>query len=414
MKIWIFNQYAGTPDLPGITLNYDLARELVRHGHSVIIFATSFHYQLHKEVRLQPGEDWKIQDYDGVRFVWIRTSPYQCNDWRRTRNMVEFMFKVSRSGRKLHKLTPEMERPDLIIGTSPHLLTPLAAYWAARRYQVPFVMEVTDLWPQTIIDMGAMSSNHPIIKALQLLEKFLYRRANCIITLLPLAHEYITACGIPREKIVWIPNGVDLSRFNTADVKSASNEEFQVMYLGAHGRANALEVLVQAAKIIQDKGFSEIHFVLMGDGPEKPKLIELAKELKLVNLEFRDPIPKSEVPDVLHKADAFLFNLDDVSVFRYGISPNKLFDFMAAGKPVIASVKAPDNPVEKAQCGLIVPPRNPYALAEAIVKLYEMTPEERENMGRCGQEYVAKHHDISRLAGRLEYTLTQMLAGGLR
>jgi glycosyltransferase involved in cell wall biosynthesis len=269
-------------------------------------------------------------------------------------------------------------------------------------------MEVRDLWPQTIIDMGELSARHPITRALQMLERFLYHRADRIITLLPLAHEYITGCGIPREKIVWIPNGVDLSRFDKAAISAIGHEGFQVMYLGAHGQANALDVLIQAAKIVQDRGYDAIRFVLVGEGPEKPRLIALAKELGLGNVEFREPVPKSEVPQALREADVLLFNLEKVEVFRYGISSNKLFDYMITGKPVISSVEAPDNPIEKAHCGLTVPPRDPQALADAVIKLYEMPKEEREAMGRRGREYVEKYHAIPVLAHRLMQCLEEM------
>jgi len=414
MNIWIFNQYAHPPDLPGGTRHYDLGRELVKRGHRVVIFATSFHHHLRQETRLKPGEYWKIEEVNGVKFVWLRTPSYQRNDWRRVWNMVVFMFRAWWLGRKLPELVLELEKPDVIIGSSPPLLTPLAAYWIAKYYRIKFVVEVRDLWPQTIIDMGRLGAHNPITKTLQFLERFLYHRAERIITLLPFAYRYMTACGIPQEKIVWIPNGVDLSRVGDSVVTALSKPDrpervFKVMYLGAHGQANALDVLIQAAKVIQDWGYSEIRFVLVGDGPEKPKLIALAKDLRLYNIEFRKSVPKSEIAKVLREADAFLFNLEKVEVFRYGISPNKLFDFMAAGKPIISSVKTLSNPVEVARCGLVVPPRNPKALAEAVITLYQLSPEERAEMGRRGQEYVAKYHDIRKLALRLEEVLRSIL-----
>ncbi len=411
MNIWMFNHNAYSPDLPGGTRHFDLAGQLVKRGHMVTIFATSFHHHLHKETRLQPGEDWKIEEVDGVFFVWIRTPPYQRNDWRRVWNMVAFMIKASRLGKRILKLTPKIERPDVIIGSSPDLLTPVSAYWVARQFKVPFVMEVRDLWPQTIIDMGALGPSHPIIKTLQVLEKFLYQRSDRIISLLPLAYEYITNCGIPREKIIWVPNGVDLSRFNTSYMESSSHDGFLVMYLGAHGQANALDVLIQAAKIVQDKGYSEIRFVLMGDGPEKPRLMALAEELGLADMEFCDPIPKGEVPNVLQNADATIFILNDLPLYGYGISLNKLSDYLAASKPLILAGNPSNNPVSEAKCGLTTPAKDPDALAEAIINLYKMSPEERENMGRRGRDYVAEYHDISRLARMLEQTLTQIIEG---
>ncbi|MEM0488466.1 MAG: glycosyltransferase family 4 protein [Candidatus Bathyarchaeia archaeon] len=409
MNIWIFNQYAVTPDLPGGTRHYDLGQELARRGHHVVIIATSFHHHMHKETRLKPGERWKIENVNGVKFVWLRTPSYWRNDWRRVWNMLVFALRAWRFGQKLPKLAPEVGRPEVVIGSSPHLLIPLAAYWVARHYRVPFVMEVRDLWPQTIIDMGKLSATHPIIKVLQALERFLYRQAKLIITVLPQAHKYITALGIPQERIFWIPNGVDLSRFGNLEPPSAVAEIFKVMYLGAHGQANALDVLIHAAKVVQDRGFAEIRFILVGEGPEKPRLMALAQELRLANVEFREPVPKNEVPTLLHTADATIFILHDITLYKYGISLNKLFDYLAAGKPVVIAGKPANNPVEEARCGLTVPPREPQALAEAVIKLYQMPREEREAMGRRGREYVEKHHNITRLAEHLEKALLQAI-----
>ena len=378
----------------------------------MVIFATSFHHYLHQETRLQPRERGKIENVDGVKFVWVRTPPYQRNDWRRVRNMVAFMLRAWWLGRKLPKLVPDLGKPDVVIGSSPHLLTPLAAYWVARRYRVPFLVEVRDLWPQTIIDMGELSEHHPITKALQALERFLYSHAEKIITLLPRADKYITACGVPREKIVWIPNGVDLSRFEGLEPYVASENGFRVLYLGAHGKANALDTVIQAARILRDRGYREIRFILVGDGPEKPRLMALAEEIRLHNVEFRGPVPKSAVPKTLCAVDATLFVLHDLSLYNYGISLNKLFDYLAASKPLILVGRPANNPVEEAYCGLAVPPQGPEALAEAVIQLYQMSPEERAEMGRRGREYVEKYHDIRKLAAQLESVLQSVLSGG--
>lgn len=373
MNIWIFNHYAIPPDLPGGTRHYDLGGELIKRGHQVAIFATSFHHYLHRETRLGPKERWRVEDVEGIKFVWIRTPSYQRNDWRRVWNMMSYALQSRRFGRKITRLAPEIGRPDVVIGSSPHLLAPLAAYCVAKHYRVGFVMEVRDLWPQTIIDMGELSERNPITRALQTLERLLYRRAEKIITLLPLGHEYITACGVPQKKVIWLPNGVDLSRFDYGAMPEVSHEGFRVLYLGAHGQANALDVLIQASKIVQDRGHREIRFFFVGNGPEKPKLMALARTLGLRNVEFREAVPKAEAPKTLHEADAFILNLEKAEVFRYGISSNKLFDYLAAGKAVIFSVNAPNNPVEEAHCGLTVPPRDPEALAKAVIQLSQMS-----------------------------------------
>lgn len=328
--------------------------------------------------------------------------------------MAIFALRAWRLGRKLPKLMPEVGKPDVVIGSSPHLLTPLAAYKVARSFRAPFVMEVRDLWPQTIIDMGELSPKHPITKTLQALEGFLYRKAARIITLLPLAHEYITTLGIPQSKIVWIPNGADLSRFKDFNSSEGTKKGFVVMYLGAHGQANALDVVIRAAKVIQGRGFEDIRFVLVGSGPEKPRLVTLARELDLQNVEFRDPVPKSRVPEVLEGADVTVFVLHAIPLYRYGISLNKLFDYWASGKPILMAGAPANNPVKEAGCGFTVPPGDPEALAEAVIGLYSMPPEEREAMGRRGRAYVEKHYSISVLADKLEGLLSEVVKEPLR
>jgi len=407
MNIWIFNHYAITPDMPGGTRHFDLARELVKRGYQVTIFASSFHHSHHQEMKLAPGERWKVEDVDGVKFVWLKTFPYKRNDWRRVLNMVSYMFRAWRLGRRLPKLSTGIEKPDVIIGSSVHLLAVLAAYWVAKRHRALFIMEVRDLWPQTIIDMGELSERNLIVKVLQFLERFLYRRAERIIVLGPGMGDYISARGIAKEKIVWIPNGVDLSRFEDIKAVASSSDRFKVMYLGAHGQANALDVLLQAATVLQERGHQEIEFILIGDGPEKPRLIKLAIEMGLKNVEFNDPVPKAEVPQALGGADATVFILNDLPLYRYGISLNKLFDYLAAEKPLILAGDPVNNPVEEARCGLTVPPRNPEALADAIIKMSRMPVGEREAMGRRGREYVEEYHSIPVLADKLMEVLRE-------
>jgi glycosyltransferase involved in cell wall biosynthesis len=407
-SLWIFNHYAVSPDLPGGTRHFDLAKELVKRGWQVVIFASSFRHYIYKDFKLSPGKHWKLEDMEGVKFLWLRTLPYQRNDWHRVLNMISYMLRAWRLGRKLPRLIPEVQRPDVVIGSSVHLLAVLAAYRVAKLYKARFIMEVRDLWPQTIIDMGELSERSPLTQLIRTLERFLYRRAERIITLLPKAGEYIVAQGICEEKIIWIPNGVDLSRFQIR-VRSKSEGSFQVMYLGAHGQANALDVLLQAAKIIQDEGYRNVKFVLIGDGPEKPHLMQMAEALQLRNVEFRASVQRTEVPRVLNSADAVALILNDLPLYRYGISLNKLYDYMAAGKPVLLAGNPANNPVEEAKCGIIVPPQNPQALADAIIRLYTTSPEEREVIGQRGREYVKEHYDIRRLVERLERTLKEVL-----
>lgn len=401
MNIWILNHYAGTPDYPS-TRHYDLSKELVRRGHVVTIFASGFHYQKFVEIRLAKGEKWKVQDYDGVKFVWIKTTLYKGNEWRRIVNMLSYAWRVIWIGKKFK------EKPDVIIGSSVHSFAVVSAYILSNIKKSHFFFEVRDLWPQTLIDMGALSEKSSVTWGLRKLEKFLYKKAEKIITLLPYADQYIINLGISKEKIVWIPNGVDLSRYeNIKKYNGRISNQFTILYLGAHGKANALDVILDAASILQDKGLDNIKFVFIGDGPEKKSLIEYSESKGLKNVEFRDAVPKNEIYKVMGEADAYVFNLEALSLWKYGISSNKLFDYLASGRPILFSGNSANNPVEEAKAGITVPPRNPSALAEAIIKLFSLPKEERIKMGENGWEYIRKNHDIKILAERLERLLLQ-------
>lgn len=393
--IWILNHYAGTDASPS-TRHYDLARELVRKGHRVTIFAAGFHYQKLVEERLAPGETWKSEDHDGVRFVWIRTFPYRRNDWRRILNMLSYSFRVVRIGRRLG------EKPDAVIGSSVHPFAVVAAYILSVMKKSRFVFEVRDLWPQSLVDAGAWKEKSPITWAFRKLEAFLYRRAQVIITLLPYAHEYITRLGVPKEKIVWIPNGADLTRYEqVAAYDGGLTPPFTIMYLGAHGRMNALDVIIDAAGIIQNKGLHQIRFVFVGDGPAKDRLIAYAANKLLTNVEFRGAVPKSELFKVVGEADAFVFNLEDLP-FNYGVSSNKLFDYLASGRPVLFAGNTANNPVTESGAGFGVPARSPERLAAAIIDLITLTPAERIAMGKNGLAYMRAKHDIRLLAATFE------------
>jgi len=408
MNIWILNHYAITPDLPGGTRHFDFGKELSKRGHKVTILASSFHYSLLKEIKSYDNNNYIIENInDNFKFVWVKTFPYKKNDWRRVLNMLSYSWRVYKTAKSL-----SLGKPNIIIGSSVHLFAVLTSYFLSRHFKTHFIMEARDLWPQTLIDME-ISKWHPFVIFLSLLEKFLYKRAQKIIALMPKAHEYIESLGISPRKVAWIPNGVDLSRFNIKieDVLSRSSNEFIMMYVGAFGRANNLDVAINSANILKDK-YLNIKFVFIGDGPEKSRLIKRANLLKLRNIEFRDPIKKDKIPKVLAKTDILFFNLPNLPVFKYGISSNKLFDYLASGKPIIFSSNAMNNPIDEARVGITAPPDNPQALARAIIKVHNMPKEKKQEMGKRGREYVKKYHNIPILVNKLERVFEELLEKG--
>ncbi len=396
MNIWIFNHYALPPGASGGTRHHTLARYLQDYGHRVVIIASGYNHWRRREEHLAAGENWRQSTVDGVPFIWLRTPAYGGNRSRMW-NMAIYGLRAWRGS----WLSATGERPDIILGSTPHLFATLAAQRLACRFRVPFLLEVRDIWPQSLVDLAGLSPRHPVIRLFAALEGYLYRRADRVLSLLPAAAPYLVSRGAAPGKIVWLPNGTDLAKIPVAaDQPPAA--VFTVVYAGAHGRANDLDMVLAAAGILEAEGWGDkIRFLLVGDGPEKARLQRQAAAASLRMVTFRDPVPKDEVFAILQQADACLLLLKDSPVFRWGISPNKLFDYLAASRPVLFGVNTPENPVEKTGAGLSFAPADPGALAAAVRKMFLMTPEERRQMGMNGRRYLEEHHDMRWLAGRL-------------
>lgn len=405
-QIWFINQYAISPDLPGGTRHYDFGVELVKYGHSTRVFASDVNLALRTHTRNLEGRLWMEEKIQGVLFEWINTNTYKSNDWRRALNMFVFSWNVYRAGLK------QNVRPDFIIGSSPHLFAALAGYYLSRHYGCRFILEVRDLWPQTLVDAKSISEKHPLVWVMRKIEKKLYSYADHIIVLAEGSIKYIQGRGVKKEKIIFIPNGVHPEHF----IPHLSREEcrrryhfdkFTIIYTGAHGPLNSLYTILEAANYLRDE--KGIKFVLVGDGPEKPKLKEKAINLGLTNVNFFDPVSKKEIPNLLLAADAAIITLKDNSVFHYGVSPNKLFDYMAAGKPVLCAV--PGSMAEMVRdcgCGLTSQAENGEALADRIRQIASLNRSELIKMGQNGRKRVMEHYTRPMLVKRfVELALLQ-------
>jgi glycosyltransferase involved in cell wall biosynthesis len=403
LNVWWLSQYASTPDQQ-FTTQHDLAKRLVEKGHRVTIFASGFSHYRFKEIRLNPGETWRAEIYDGVRFVWLKTPSYQTNDYKRVVNMCSYAWRAFRLARSWH------EKPDVIIGTTIHPLAALSAYALSIAKHRPFVFEVRDLWPLTLVQFGRISARNPAALVLGAIEKFLARRSKLLLSTLPGAAEYFSQFGISKKKVVWIPNGLELSRYASLKPYSGRiSERCTFVYAGGHVQAFRLDMVLRAAQIEQDNG-DKVRFVFVGGGQEKPKLIELARELNLRNVEFRDAVPKSELHRVLEEADAFILSMRDLpELYRYGISFNKLCDYVAAGRPVLFAGNPSNNVVEEFRCGIVIPPENPHAFAAAIRTFENMTPEQRAEMGRNGIRCAKERFDMTMIADRFEKAMLSVV-----
>jgi glycosyltransferase involved in cell wall biosynthesis len=400
-SVWILNHYAQEPGGPGGTRHYSLARVLRQNGWQASLIAAGTEHGTGRE-RLAEGETRRLDHYDGVPFLWLRTAAYAGNGADRIKNMLGYTF----AALKKENLTG-LQRPDVVVGSSVHPFAAWAGLRLARRYRVPFVFEVRDLWPQTLVDLGRLSDSHPMTLALRWLERHLYKYASAIVVLLPRAGEYIEPLGVPADKIVWVPNGIELDIFPPPTPKAAS-DTFTLMYFGAHGTANGLDNVIKAMDEVRKKEPEKaISLRIIGDGPLKADLIKFAGELNLTNVSFEAPVPKKQIAQLASKADAFVFNLIDAPVFKYGISSNKLFDFMACGRPVIFSCDAGNNPVEAAAGGVTVPAGNPPALAQAIIDLADLPEDERQRMGAANRKHIEENYEFNLLGAKFAGALNR-------
>lgn len=409
--VWILNHYAQAPVGAGGTRHFHLADHLKRFGWEATVIAASVDHQSGQQ-RLAPHESWRRETLQGVPFLWIKTPPYKGNGGGRVRNMLAYTWQVLRP-RSTHSLA----KPNAVIGSSVHPFAAVAGALLARRFKVPFIFEVRDLWPQTLVDMGRLRDDAFVTWALRKLELWLYRRAARTVVLLPHAWEYIVPLGIPKDHVVWIPNGVDLSLFprqNTPNTRVS--DTFTLMYFGAHGQANGLDNVLLAMQKVQNMASDrQIRLRLIGDGPLKASLMNQAKALGLNNVSFEAAVPKRQIPALAAQADAFVIAVLNLpGLYRYGISMNKLFDYLAAERPIIIASDAANNPVADAHAGLTVPPGDPQALADAIVQLAQSPTADRQRMGRAGRDYVERNHRFEQLAQKLATSLNEVCAGQRR
>jgi glycosyltransferase involved in cell wall biosynthesis len=393
LKIWILNHVALKPNESGITRHYDLAQVMKRKGHEIRIFASSF-LAYHFKWR-DPNKKNYAENVNGVWFEWLWTLPYKGNGVKRVFNMMSYFFMALIRG------IFSKERPDVVVGSSVHLFACLAGYFLARWKKATYVVELRDLWPRTLIDFGAMSENHPAAIMFGAIEKFVYKKADRIIVTLPGAVDYIESFGVKRENIYVIANGIDLERRFEIENGTPIIDELEkvkkkhnkiVMYVGAHGMANALTPVVESAKRMDPE---QVGFVFVGDGPEKENLMQAAKGYE--HIYFFDSVAKSEVMATLNEADVLVVSMLNTKLYRFGISLNKLNDYLLSGKPILFAGNVYNNIVDMADAGVTVEPENVLSIKKGLDKLLALTSEERERIKQKSYQYVSAHHDIEKL-----------------
>jgi colanic acid biosynthesis glycosyl transferase WcaI len=369
----------------------ELSRHWVRLGHETTVL-TGFP---NHPTGVVP-EDWKsrfrqlryTETVDGVKVVrtWLWPLPNR-KAHERIRNYASFCLSAAFSGLALPK-------PDVVIATSPQLLVALSGWWLAWWKRVPFVFEVRDLWPESLAAVGAGSEKTLLHRTLAAIAGFLYRRADRIVVVSPaFKHNLIRDWKVPAEKIFIVENGVetDLFRFDPSSATEIRRQlqiedRFLICYIGTMGNAHGLETLIAAAEQLR-AALPSAMFLLIGEGAEKDKIVELAAKRGLTNLQFLGQQPRERIPDYVSAADLCLVMLKKTELFKTVI-PTKLLEYMACERAVVIAVDGQARQiVEAAGAGVFVEPENSQALVKAILELAN-NPERRQEMGTRGRQYI--------------------------
>ncbi len=398
MRLLVINHYAGGPRFGMEYRPHYLAREWVRAGHRVHIVGAAFS---HLRSRQPEVGDEVI---DGVAYRWLPAPAYTRNGVERVRNIWAFL---SRLWREAPRLAADFA-PDVVVASSTYPMDIWVARRIARLARATLVYEVHDLWPASPIELGGMSRRHPFIMLCQKAEDDACRDADVVVSMLPKVADHLRAHGLDLRKLHIVPNGISLDEWQgesvplRADLATLLESQRQagrtiVAYAGSHGLPNALDVLLDAAALLRDEDFA---FVLVGDGLEKARLAQRVQTEGLAKVALFDPVPKAQIPALLAAIDIAYIGWLRVPIYRFGIAPNKLMDYMMAGCAVLHSVAAGNDPVAEAGCGLTVLPESPAAAAEGLRHLAARTPAERRAMGERGRAFVLAHHTYPVLARR--------------
>lgn len=381
-NIWFINQAAGSPYHGMVFRTYYLAYEMVKLGHEVTIFSGSFshnYFQLPKTSGMFTEEM-----IDGIRYVWVKLPSYpQSKSIGRVLAMFLFPLKML-----LHR---SKNKPDAIIVSSPPPIPILIGWFWSKIHRAKLFFEVRDIWPLSIQMLGGYDTKNPFIAFLTWVEKFAYKRSDFVATVLPKAFIHFESKGMVPGKFLYVPNGV-IEEQKQSGISETFNKireikaegKFIVGYAGTIGFANNLKMFVETADLLEEHN---IQFVIIGEGSHKKGLENITDRVL-----FLPAISKKEIPAILEYFDIGYIGLMKEEIFKFGISPNKIFDYMFAKIPVVMAVDAGNDIVQEANCGISVPSCNPHDIANAIQKIYSMSAEERSQLGLNGYRFVNTYH----------------------
>ena len=400
MNILLINHYAGSDKLGMEYRPYYFAKEWKKQGHHICIVAASYSHI--RSINPDLSSRYLVEEIDGMEYLWIKTPKYLSNSPKRFINMLVFIF-------RLFGLIPTIlkkRKYDVVIASSTYPLDIFPGRKIAKKCKAQLIFEVHDLWPLSPMELGGYSKWHPFIMLMQYAENFAYKMSDKVVSMLPKTKEHMMMHGLKEEKWFFIPNGINLSEWDYFEsIPEEINEKLHairqkynrmIAYTGTYGLANALDSYIDAARLLTDVS---VAFVLFGKGPLKQHLEARIKNELIQNVFLFDSVPKRSIPHLLSFFDILYIGWkDQFQLYRFGISPNKIMDYMMSAKPIIHAVNAGNDMVSDSGCGLSIVPENPDALAKAVKTLCEMSDDDLADYGKKGRNYVLSNHVNSKLA----------------
>ena len=414
MNVWIVNHYAIPPSMGGLVRHYYFSKYLQKKGHNVKIFTSS---KIHNtDINMIKDKSlYKEEMEDGVEYTFVRSRDYKGNGLDRIINMIDTPFKIQKAMRCFYK----KEKPDVIYTSSPDLFVAFFALLFGKMHKIPVVVEIRDLWPESIVEYNGMSRKNPIIQILYQLEKWIYKKADQLIFTMEGGKEYIKDKGwdkkINLDKVNHVNNGVDLEEF-AEDVKRYQIQDndledekfFKVIYVGSVRRANNIETLVNVGKELKQRENDKIRIIIYGDGTDRESLEKRCKTEGLDNVIFKGKVEKKYIPYILSKSNLNILNYKQANTWKYGGSQNKQFEYLASGRPICSNVKMGYSIIRANDCGVEDNIISTKDYADVVLKYAEMSEEkykqECENAKKAAQLY-----DYHLLTEKVEHILEKCL-----
>lgn len=400
-NIWLINNYSYPPGTSNWRRHYDLCKELVKKNYKIEIIGGSFVHDRKKQI-LQKKEKFRIETYNKINYHILKGISYQGNI-KRILSMIEFMVRVFFYTKKISN------KPDLIYCSCPHPFNGLISVYLAKKYKVPLILEIRDIWPDTWVALGAIKEKSVIYKIFSYIEKFLYDKADIIIDLMP-GIDAIANKGIEKNKIKWLSNGVNLEEFDNDYLKEPKykfdSKKINVTYTGSIGIANALQSIFEIAKSLEKE---DIVFNLIGDGPLKKEYEEICIKNEIKNVSFYSQVLKNEVPALLKESDILIALSKKTELDKYGVSLNKIFEYLAAKKPILIAYDTEYDIIKEANCGISISAENNEKIKEGLLKLKRLCEVDREKLGENGRKYVEENFTTEILGERLYLIIKELL-----